>query len=340
MESPPPTVKQMPEATAADTIAGHGVTCRDRTSSTATTSSTTASTTTTTEPTLDIRLLPQGGCLRSTRSGACRAMRRIRHVQRSGPGGHNRPREHRARHQGLDLGHRGAVRAVRLRPGRVARARPRRPDPREHPRLVRRAGRRRLRRTPRSARVVPTGVRLPRPRRARAVRRAGAADARRGRPDLRELGPGRHRRRAGLRPPGPGRGRRSSWSSGPPRSRRSTRRSRTSSGSAPVAAATARCSPSRRSASTTCTTWSTTCGTSRRAPSRPPSPRETCEAHRVLGADGARARSGVRPLVGRAARAARARRAHRPRGARGGGAARRSSGARCGPSSGCPPGER
>ena len=76
---------------------------------------------------------------------------------------------------------------------------------------------------------------------------SGAADARRGRPDVRELGPGRHRRREGLRPPGPRGGRRRRWSSGRPRSRRSTRRSRTSSGSAPVAAATAPCSPSRRS---------------------------------------------------------------------------------------------
>ena len=52
------------------------------------------------------------------------------------------------------------------------------------------------------------------------------------------------------------------------------------------------------SASTTCTTWSTTCGTSRGAPSRRRSRRGTCEAHRVLGADGGGPRPGVRPLVG------------------------------------------
>ena len=77
---------------------------------------------------------------------------------------------------------------------------------------------------------------------------------------------------AGLRPAGPRRGRHRRWSSGRPRSRRSTRRSRATSGSAPGAAATVRCSPSRRWASTTCTTWSTTCGTSPAAPSRPPVP--------------------------------------------------------------------
>ena len=102
------------------------------------------------------------------------------------------------------------------------------------------------------------------------VRRAGPADARRGRPDLRELGPGRHRGRAGLRPPGPGRRR--------DRAGRACRRgggrlrlaSRASSGSAPAGGATARCSRSRRSGATTCTTWSITSGTSASPRTGPP----------------------------------------------------------------------
>ena len=105
------------------------------------------------------------------------------------------------------------------------------------------------------------------------VRRTGAADARRGRPDLRRTGtrtPPRSSRPTTSRTrPTSG----SSWSSVPPRWRRSTPASRASSGSAPVGGATARCSRSRRSGATTCTTWSTTSGTSRITPDRAPAPK-------------------------------------------------------------------
>ena len=115
--------------------------------------------------------------------------------------------QHRARHQGLDLGPRRPLPRVRLR----------RPGPRPH-RSRPAAARRRVGlgsgaapaerdQAARREDLVAAGVRLPRPRRAPPLRRAPGPDARAGRADLRQLGPGRHRRRGALRPPGP-RGRR------------------------------------------------------------------------------------------------------------------------------------
>ena len=56
---------------------------------------------------------------------------------------------------------------------------------------------------PVAAGVVGTGVRLSRPRRVRPLPPPTGADARRGRPDVRQLGSGRDRGRRALRPAGP-----------------------------------------------------------------------------------------------------------------------------------------
>ena len=114
-------------------------------------------------------------------------------------------------------------------------------DPRQRARLGRRCWPRPdVDRTPGRRRVVAAGVRLPRPRRAPALRRAGRADARRGRPDVRELGPGRDRGRARAttsRTPPPSA---SSWSSAAGGGRRqSTPPSPATSGRAAAGAATA-----------------------------------------------------------------------------------------------------
>ena len=71
---------------------------------------------------------------------------------------------------------------------------------------------------PVAAPLVAARVRLPRPRRQPALRRAGPPDAGRGQPHLRQLGPGPDRRRRRLRRAGSGRGRR--------RGRRGRRRGR------------------------------------------------------------------------------------------------------------------
>ena len=64
---------------------------------------------------------------------------------------------------------------------------------------------------PDARRLVAAGVRLPRPRRAPALRRAADRDADRARAALRQLGPGRHRRREALRRAGAGDRRARRW---------------------------------------------------------------------------------------------------------------------------------
>ena len=159
---------------------------------------------------------PRRSEARRTRRGGSRAC---------GPGGHNRLVSIEPDTKDWTWVIEQRLRAVRVRPGR---GRPRaacRPAAREHPRLVRHAGRRRLRRTPGPARVVAPGVRLPRPRRPPDLRRAGAADARRGRPASSRTGTRTWpptRRTTTCRTPatsGP------SWSSVPPRPPPSTPRS-------------------------------------------------------------------------------------------------------------------
>ena len=106
----------------------------------------------------------------------------------------------RARHQGLDLGPRPPV--PRVRPRRAPAGRRRRGG--QHPRQRAGLGARccagaDVRHRPRPD-VGRHRVRLPRPRRPPALRRRLRADADRGRPALRELGPGRDRGRRALRP--------------------------------------------------------------------------------------------------------------------------------------------
>ena len=131
----------------------------------------------------------------------------------------------------------------------------------------------------RPARAVDLGgarVRLPRPRRVQHLRARLRADARRGRPAVRQLGPGRDRagRRYWAQGPRPGRG--------PARRRRRHDRGRVRRRPrGAVAAAGAPLerlarSPSTRSPGTSCTTWPTTPGTCRRA--RPRAERRTPSA--------------------------------------------------------------
>ena len=223
----------------------------------------------------------------------------------------------RARHQGLDLGPRAALPRVRVRRrrrrrsrswpaairdnaaalgGRAGRARraATRPAPDVwspleyacHVRDVHRvfAERRAPDARARTSRASPTGTRT------RPPSRSGYA-ARTPRSSAPSWSPRRPRRWPSATPRSPA----DAWA--PPR----------------APAATAASSPSRPSAATTCTTWSTTSTTSR-GTRRAPRGR-TDEAHRVLGAAGARARAGVRPVLGRAVRDGRARRPHRPAGA-------------------------
>ncbi len=91
---------------------------------------------------------------------------------------------------------------------------------------------------------------------------AGWPDARRGRPALRELGPGRHRARRPLHRAGPGDRRRRAGGGRRRASARSSPAWSATAGSAPAGAATAPRSPSTRSVATTSTTSSTTSGTS------------------------------------------------------------------------------
>ncbi len=117
-------------------------------------------------------------------------------------------------HQGLDLGAAAPLPRVRLRhPGLCRHRRPRH-DHGQRRGLAARAGRRRAD-PPGTGQVVAAGVRLPRPRRAPALRPAARADAQPGRPAVPELGPGRDRRRRPLRRAGPGRGRRGAAPGGP-----------------------------------------------------------------------------------------------------------------------------
>ena len=169
----------------------------------------------------------------------------------------------RAGREGLDLGARAGVPRVRLRHRATSTgtswpaASPRttdawraileRPDVRERPD---------------ETHLVAARVRLPRARRPPGLRRPGRPDARRGRPALRELGPGRHRRRGRATPSRTRRRSPPSWRRPARRSARSSRAWTATAGSAPAGAATAPRSRSTRSAATTSTTSSTTSGTS------------------------------------------------------------------------------
>ena len=132
-----------------------------------------------------------------------------------------------------------------------------------------------VRGAPGAGRVVAARVRLPRARRVPPVRHPPAPDARRGRPAVRQLGPGRDGDRRPLLGAGPGHRRRRPGH-GRRRGRGVVRRRRgRRSGSALAAAAMAPGSPSSRSGATSSTTGCTTPGTSarpdqaRRAPDAP-----------------------------------------------------------------------
>ena len=180
-------------------------------------------------------------------------------------------RRHRPGRQGLDLGARAALPGVRLRRRRpLGRDRGRRPRAGQRRGLARRCStdpraRHASRPTTWSALEYACHVRDVLP----PLRRPPAPDARRGRPAVPQLGPGRHRRRGRLRrrrtrPPSP-----PSWPR-PPRSLadqlRRCRRRRV--GPHRHAAATAPASPSTPSPATSCTTRSTTRGTPRPATAR------------------------------------------------------------------------
>ena len=159
-------------------------------------------------------------------------------------------------------------------------------DPRQRDHVGGGADARRRGDPPGARHLVAAGVRLPRPRRAPHLRPAGRPDARRGRPDVRELGPGRDRDRRAVRRAGPGRGRGRAAGRGRDGRRALRVGARRGRGAGGASAATAASSRSRASGSTTCTTSSTTPGTSGPLPpgrpSRPTTPprRPTATARR------------------------------------------------------------
>ena len=116
----------------------------------------------------------------------------------------------------------------------------------------------------RAGRVVAARVRLPRPRRVPAVRPAAGPDADRGRPAVRQLGPGRDGRRRAVRRRRTRRRSPTSCRRPPSASPRRSPLSRATSGRGPGGAATARSSRSTRSPATSCTIRCTTSTTSGR----------------------------------------------------------------------------
>ena len=152
----------------------------------------------------------------------------------------------------------------------------------------------------------------------------------RGRPDLRQLGPGRDRARRALRPAGPGAG--GAGPAGGGRRGRGVVRRRGGGrlGRVAARAATAASSRSTRSAATTCTTSCTTCGTC--AGSRPG---RWGEAHRVLGTARPPPRAGLLAHLGRPAGDRRARPPDGHRGAPAQVSRRSRSGPRSGRPSSC-----
>ncbi len=111
-------------------------------------------------------------------------------------------RDDRAGYQGLDLGAGASLPGVRPGHAGLFPRGGRGDDPGQRGGVAGRAGRERARRRaapPVTGRLVGTGIRVPRPRRAPALRRAARADAHRRRAALRQLGPGRHGRRRAIR---------------------------------------------------------------------------------------------------------------------------------------------